>query len=305
MRNLYQDVSDRILSQLEAGTVPWVKPWSATAGNNVPCNASTNRPYSGCNVILLWLAQSAGYASPRFLTFKQALELGGNVRKGEHGFKVYFVRQLTFKDTKATTDGARSTTEGAADDEIRTATMLREYTVFNVAQCENLPTRAFGGAAPKVRNSDERDATADEFLSHTQADIKEGHGEAYYAPGADFISMPAFGAFKSGATFYATMFHELAHWTGHKSRLDRDLRHRFGTQAYAAEELVAELTAAFMCAEFSINGDVRHAAYIANWIALLKSDAKAFFTACARAQNAADYLRKLALADAPVVELAA
>jgi antirestriction protein ArdC len=299
MRNLYQDVSDRILSQLEAGTVPWVKPWSATAGNNVPCNASTNRPYSGCNVILLWLAQSAGYQNPRFLTFKQALEMGGNVRKGEHGFKVYFVKQLTFKDTKTTTSA------DGADEETRTATMLREYTVFNVAQCENLPARAFGATAPKTRHADERDATADEFLTHTGAQIREGHGEAYYAPGGDFISMPAFAAFHSGANFYATMFHELAHWTGHKSRLDRDLRHRFGAQAYAAEELVAELTAAFMCAEFSIDGDIRHAGYIASWIALLKSDAKAFFTACARAQNAADYLRKLALGDAPVVELAA
>jgi antirestriction protein ArdC len=299
MRNLYQDVSDRILSQLESGTIPWVKPWSATCGNNVPCNASTNRPYSGCNVILLWLAQSAGYQSPRFLTFKQALEMGGNVRKGEHGFKVYFVKQLTFKDTKATTDGA-----GESDEISRQATMLREYTVFNVAQCENLPPRAFGATTPKIFNSDERDATADEFLAHTGATIHEGHGEAYYAPGADFIRMPAFAAFHSGANFYATMFHELAHWTGHKSRLDRDLRHRFGAQAYAAEELVAELTAAFMCAEFSIDGDLRHAGYIASWIQLLKSDAKAFFTACARAQNAADYLRKLALADAPVAQAA-
>jgi antirestriction protein ArdC len=149
----------------------------------------------------------------------------------------------------------------------------------------------------KVRNPDERDATIDEFLGCSGASIREGFGEAYYRLGDDYISLPAFAAFKSAAHFYGVAFHELGHWTGDKSRLDRDLKHRFGERAYAAEELVAELTAAFLCAEFSLDGDLRHAGYIASWIGLLKADKRAIFTACSKAQAAADYLRGLALQD--------
>jgi antirestriction protein ArdC len=174
--------------------------------------------------------------------------------------------------------------------------MMREYTVFNVDQCEGLPDRVLTLGEVKVRNPDERDTTIDEFLGSSGVEIREGMGEAYYRPGADFISLPKFEAFKSAATFYATAFHELGHATGHKSRLDRDLRHRFGERAYAAEELIAELCAAFLCAEFAIDGDLRHAGYIQTWIGLLKADSRAFFTACSKAQAAADYLRGLALA---------
>ena len=147
----------------------------------------------------------------------------------------------------------------------------------------------------RVRNPDTRDELADAFLQSTGADIREG-GEAYYVPGADSISLPRFEAFKNADHFYSTAFHELGHWTGHKSRLARDLRHRFGERAYAAEELVAELCSAFLCAEFSIDGDLRHAGYIENWMGLLKADSRAFFTACSKASKAADYLRGLALA---------
>ncbi|HEY7248364.1 MAG TPA: zincin-like metallopeptidase domain-containing protein [Xanthobacteraceae bacterium] len=175
--------------------------------------------------------------------------------------------------------------------------MLREYVIFNVDQCEGLPARVMAPTNARPRNRDERDATIDEFVACTNATIREGFGEAYYRPGDDYISLPSFSAFKSAAYFYATAFHELGHWTGHESRLDRDLRHRFGERAYAAEELVAELCAAFLCAEFSIDGDLRHAGYIQSWIGLLKTDKRAFFTACSRAQAAADYLRGLALRD--------
>ena len=175
--------------------------------------------------------------------------------------------------------------------------MMREYTVFNVAQCENLPDSINAGKPMRVRNPDTRDALADDFLRSTGADIREGHGEAYYAPGTDFISLPAFGGFKGADHFYCTAFHELTHWTGHKSRLDRDLRHRFGSRAYSAEELTAEIGAAYLCAEFGFDGDVRHAGYIATWIDLLRADKRAFFTACSKAQAAADYLRGLALQD--------
>jgi len=256
-RDLYAEVSARIIAELDAGAVPWIKPWSATPGANTPCNAATNRPYSGSNVVLLWMAQAAGYRTPRYLTFKQALDLGGHVRKGERGTKVYFVKQLQVRD------------EGADDDDVtRIVPLLREYVVFNVAQCENLPERIVAPDAVKPRNSDERSVAIDEFLACTGANIREGFGEAYYLPGADFISLPRFEAFKSAAHFYSTAFHELGHFSGHKSRLARDLRHRFGERAYAAEELVAELCSAFLCAEFSIDGDLRHAGYIENWIGL-------------------------------------
>jgi antirestriction protein ArdC len=210
-RDLYADVSARIVAELETGAAPWIKPWAATPGANTPRNAATNRPYSGCNVVLLWMAQAAGFRTPRYLTFKQALELGGHVRKGERGTKVYFVKQLQVRD------------KGADDDAVtRTVPMLREYTVFNVDQCENLPARVVTPADVKPRNNDERSATIDEFLAHTGANIQEGFGEAYYRPGADIISPPRFEAFKNAAHFYSTAFHELGHWSGHHSRLARD-----------------------------------------------------------------------------------
>src|SRR3954470_2240213 len=166
-RDLYSEVSARIVAELEAGAAPWIKPWSATPGANTPCNAVSNRPYSGCNVVLLWMAQAAGYRTPRFLTFKQALELGGNVRKGEHGTKVYFVKQLQVQD-KGADDGSAT----------RLIPMMREYTVFNVDQCENLPDSFNTGKPTRVRNPDTRDDLADAFLRATGAELREGHGEA-------------------------------------------------------------------------------------------------------------------------------
>ena len=198
-RDLYAEVSARIIAELERGAAPWLKPWSATAGANTPCNAVTNRPYSGCNVILLWLARNRGWATPRFLTFKQAIEAGGHVRKGEHGTRVIFVKQLQIREG----DGEGTDT--------RLVPMLREYTVFNVAQCENLPDSIMAGKPMRVRNPGTHDALADDFLRSIGADIREGHGEAYYVPSQDFISMPAFGAFKGADQFYCTAFHELTH----------------------------------------------------------------------------------------------
>jgi antirestriction protein ArdC len=204
-------------------------------------------------------------------------------RRARH--EAYFVKQLQVKDTQA------------EEDETRLVPMLREYTVFNVDQCDNLPDRVGAGKPMRVRNPDTRDGPADEFLRATGADIREGRGEAYYVPSQDFISMSAFAAFKGADHFYNVEFHELTHWTGHRSRLDRDLKKRFESRAYAAEELVAELGAAFLSAEFGFDGDVRNAGYIANWIDLLKSDTRAFFTACSKASQAANYLRGLALAE--------
>ena len=285
MRNLYREVSDRILAQLEAGSAPWIKPWSHTPGANVPQNAVSGRAYSGVNAILLWATLST-YSVPRFLTFKQASELGGSVRKGERGFKVYFVKTVVKRERGE-----------AGTEEVSSYGLLREYTVFNVAQCEGLPERYYGLRKEVVSNTQERDATIDEFVAACGVTIREGAGEAYYAPGADYVSMPAFASFKSAAAFQSTRFHEMAHWTGAKHRLARDFGKRFGDKAYAAEELVAELCAAFLCAEFSIDGELRHAGYISHWISLLRDDPKAFFAAASKAQQAADHLRELALAE--------
>jgi antirestriction protein ArdC len=196
---------------------------------------------------------------------------------------VYFVKRLEMKED---TEGNSPT---------RLIPKMREYTVFNVDQCESLPDSVTTGKAMRVRNPDQRDELADEFLRSTGADIREGHGEAYYVPSHDFISMPAFAAFKGADHFYGTIFHEVTHWTAHKSRLNRDLKNRFGSRNYGAEELIAELGASFLCAEFGFDGDLRHAGYIAHWIELLKADKRAFFTACSQASKAADYLRGLAL----------
>jgi antirestriction protein ArdC len=282
-RDTYTDVSERIAAELERGALPWIKPWAATPGANTPCNAVSNRPYSGVNVVLLWLGAARGYPTPRFLTFRQAHEAGGTVRGGEHGFRITFMKPVTRK---------------TEEDDVKGFMLAREYTVFNVAQCDGLPERIVVGTPLRTRNPDTRDELADAFIACTEADFREGHGEAYFAPGADFISMPAFKDFKGADFFYNTAFHELGHWTGHKSRLDRlvAFASRFGGEAYAAEELVAELCAAFLCAEFAFNGDTRSAGYIQQWIALLKKDKRAFFTAASKAQAAADYLRGLAMA---------
>jgi antirestriction protein ArdC len=291
-RNLYADVTARILAELENGAAPWIKPWSSYSGPQHPHNAATGRPYSGCNVVLLWMAQQSDprFEKPKFLTFKQALELGGNVRKGEKGTKVYFVS--TFD---------KETTGDTGETNVRRIPFLKEYTVFNVAQCEGLPEKI--DQKPVATNPDERAELADAFMGATLADIRHGESRAYYRPAGDFVMLPAFEAFKSASSYYSTAFHELGHWTGNERRLNRQLRNRFGSQDYAAEELIAELTSAFLCSEFQFDGEIRHAAYIASWIKLLQSDERAFFTAASAAQKAADYLRGLAVA-APMAEAA-
>ena len=283
-RDLYQTVTDRIVAKLEAGTVPWVQPWSAGKGSAIPMNAISNRPYSGINVLLYWIGLEAGWPTARFLTFKQAKEAGGHVRKGEHGMALYFYKSLTVKDK--------------ASGEDKDIPLLRQYTVFNVAQCDGLPEHVMTGKqALAVKNPDERMAEADQFIVATGADLREGTGKPCYIPSRDFIAMPAFKDFHAAPRFYGVAFHELAHWTGAKGRLDRDFSGRFGDAKYAAEELVAELTAAFLCAEFGFDNEDQSAAYLASWIRLFKDDKRAIFTAASKAQKAANYLRDRALAD--------
>lgn len=282
--DLYANVTARILASLEAGIAPWVKPWSATAGANQPMNVISGKAYQGVNAVLLW-ANVGRFPTSQYVTYKQAIDLGGHVRKGEHGFMICKVLQMISKPKEGEETG-------------RAFSSMKFYTVFNVAQCDGLTLAEI--EAPKARHADERDATIEEFIAATGADYSETGGDrAFYRSSADIVRMPVFESFKSAALYYSTAFHELGHWTGHASRCDRKLANRFGTQAYAAEELIAELTSAFLCAEFDIDGNLQHADYIGNWIALLKSDPKAFFTAASAAQKAADFLRSAVIA-API-----
>jgi antirestriction protein ArdC len=215
IRDLYQKVTAKILAELQDGALPWRKPWSATPGLNTPCNAVTRREYNGVNRALLLLTDKMKWPTPRFLTFKQALELGGHVRKGEHGTKVYFVKDLRFAEE----------VEGQDDPEVRAVHMLREYTVFNVAQCEGLPDKITSPPAPKPRHGDARIPEIEEFFVATGAKIREEGNSAQSISSPDIIVMPPFPSFDSGSAYYGTLFHELAHWTGHKSRLAAISRH--------------------------------------------------------------------------------
>lgn len=278
----YAAVTETILKQLEAGAAPWVKPWASVPGQGIPCNATNNRPYSGGNVFLLFIAQTLnGFKSSRWLTLRQANAAGGMVKEGSKGTMICFVNAARGFNDK---------------NEEKAYTFLKGFTVFNVEQCEGLPESITNPAPKHAKTPKERDELAEAFIVSTGAKLTTG-GEAYWRPGADEIVMPSFEAFKGADHYYATLFHELGHWTGHKTRLDRNMAGRFGDRGYAAEELVAEMTSAFLCAEFGMDGDLRHAGYIANWIDLLKADKRAFFSAASKAQKAADFLRDLALAD--------
>ena len=235
-------------------------------------HAATGRAYSGVNIPILWhAADVCGYETHGWMTFRQANSLGAHIRKGEHGTEVVFALRV-----------AIDWTEG--DEEPRTRPILRTYVVFNVDQIAGLPD-------PVEVEPPATDAQVDAFVAATNAEICSGGDKAVYVPGLDSIAVPPIEAFKDTASYYAVLLHELGHWTGHPIRLDRDLNHRFGSKAYAAEELIAELTAAFLCAHLGIRGELRHAGYIETWISLLKTDNRAIFTAASKASQAADFLK--------------
>lgn len=296
MRNLHKEITDRILVSLKAGALPWRKPWSGgidVGAITMPRNAVTARQYSGINVLLLWSkADSCGYSDPRWLTFKQALELGGNVRKGEKGTEIVFV-------SKVARDDKRNPGETVF------IPFLKSYWIFNVAQCEKLEKLGIlTNERPANVSRNERDATIDEFVASTGADVRHGEPKAYYRPIGDFVNMPALASFESAHAYYATLFHELAHWTGAEKRLNRTKGKRFGDREYAYEELVAELASAFVCAEFGIDNHEQNAAYLASWLRglteLLEANDRAIVSAAADASRAVEFMR--GLAEAPVLE---
>lgn len=284
-QDVYSRITNQIIEALEQGVKPWTQPWNAAhaAGHVSRPLRHNGQPYAGINVLTLWAsAMTAHYAAPIWMTFKQAIEMGGHVRKGEKGSPVVYA------DTMRRTE----TDEATGDEAERAIPFLKAYTVFNVEQIEGLPEH-FHALAHASRNPDERIAGAESFFASTRADIRHGGDCAYYSPTLDYIQMPSFEAFRDAQAYYATLAHEATHWTRHTTRLDRDFgRKKFGDDGYAREELVAELGAAFVCADLGLRLEDRadHAAYIGNWLSVLKEDKRAVFAAAAHAQRAADYL---------------
>lgn len=273
VQELYSRVTQQIIKDLEAGVPGWLKPWKASAPNRIlPYNAVTGREYNGINVPLLWFERDEkGYPTAGWLTYKQAQAAGAQVRGGEKATTIVFTKKLLVKE----------------EDVEKQINMLRTFSVFNEAQIDGLPKPE----EPPILTEIQRDDNALKFIGATQADIRHGGDRAFYSPRHDYIQLPQVGDFESYEHYLCTSLHELVHWSGSEKRLNRNLKPRFETKAYAAEELVAELGAAFLCAHLGVQGKLRHSEYIQNWLQLLKDDDRAVFTAASKASQAADYLR--------------
>jgi len=273
-RDIYQEVTDRILNALEQGTAPWLKPWDSAGLDGLPLNASTGRPYSGINILLLWLtAYERGYTDPRWLTFRQAKTIGGTVRKGEKSTLVTFWKVYEKKQDDGT---------------IEKIPVLRHFHVFNVAQVDGLELEA--ADRPPIDPSDGFRA-ASELVAQSRARVMHGSHKAYYSPAADVIGIPPASAFDTVHAYWATLLHELTHWTMHPSRCDRSVEGAFGTPAYAREELVAEMGSAFLCAQVGVPLEgLQHASYLNSWIRLLQDDKRAIFRASSQARKASEFL---------------
>jgi len=281
-QSLYAEVTGKIIAELEEGRLPWVQPWdSAACGCTMPHNAGTGRRYSGINVLILWAeVVSRGYGSQRWLTYPQAEAAGGHVRRGEKGVIVCYADRFTPKGEQ---EQARN-----EDRDARQIAFLKRFTVFNVDQCDGLPGEF--SVAPVSLDPVLAIADADALIQTSGATFNIGGDEAFYSPGHDFVQVPPQAAFHEPVNWYRTALHELGHWTGHGSRLDRDQKGGFGSESYAKEELVAEMAAAFLCASLGIAPTVRHSDYIASWLLVLRDDDKAIFRAASQASKAAEYL---------------
>lgn len=285
-RDTYADVTRRIVEAIERGVRPWSRPWthSQTAAGMLP-RRHTGEAYRGVNLLLLWAAAlERGYTALTWMTYKQVQAEGGQVRKGERGTTVVYAGQFS--------PPAGGSEEGDDATPARLArAYLRTYTVFNVEQVDGLrsPVALHPVEVPTV------DGGVQAFIDRTGATVRHGGDRAFYAPGQDVVQVPQVRQFRDVSAYLGTVTHELVHWTGHPTRLARQFGQRFGDRAYAMEELVAELGAAFVCASLNVTAEPRddHAAYLAEWLAVLKADKRAVFIAAAQAQRAADYLHAL------------
>jgi antirestriction protein ArdC len=282
--SLYQEITDNIIAELEAGRVKWVQPWgtvAAKASLTMPKNAATQRQYSGINVLILWDAViEHGFSTQNWLTFRQALRLGGNVREGEHGTTVVYADRFVLDEERE-----RAERDG---DEPNAIPFLKRFTVFNTDQCGHLPAELTSAPAPVPDGLILPHAEA--LIAATGADFRIGGDRAFYRPVHDFIQVPRPEAYFEPINWHRTALHELGHWTGHPSRLGRDLSGHFGSALYAKEELVAEMTSAFVCASLGIVPTVRHADYIGSWLEVLREDNRAIVRAASAASKAADCL---------------
>jgi len=276
MNDLYTQVTERIIAALETGVPPWLPPWQQDGGDGIPRNLTSDKPYRGINVLLLHTqAFAQGYHDHRWLTFKQAAELGARVRKGETGTPIVFFK---WKEV----DEADPEPEKPS----RVRPMLRSFTVFNVAQIDNLPEEYLTQSRIQYWSPSE---LAEEILLGSGAVIRHGGNRAFYAPAQDWIQLPPAAYFPHAAAFYGTALHELTHWTGHPDRCCRPLGRQHGMDAYAFEELVAEMGAAFLCAHCGLPGQLEHASYINSWLDALRRDKRLIFIAAGKAQAAADF----------------
>jgi antirestriction protein ArdC len=285
--DVYSRVTDRIIADLERGVRSWLKPWNAsnTEGRITRPLRHNGTPYRGINVLLLWgEAMDKGYASSIWMTYNQAVELNAQVRKGEHGALVVYADRVT-----------RIEAGDQGEDVEREIPFMKGYTVFNVEQIEGLPDHYT--VKPELKGEPlQLIEAAERFFAATGATVRHGGNMAYYSPGPDLIQLPPPEAFNDAESYAATKAHEITHWTKHEHRLNREFgRKRFGDHAYAREELVAELGAAFLCADLRITPEPRedHAAYLAHWLEVLREDKRAIFSAAAHAQRAVDYLHSL------------
>jgi antirestriction protein ArdC len=286
--DVYQKITDQIVSELEKGVRPWLKPWSAGNGEGRITRPLRGNgiPYQGINVLMLWSAAMAkGYAAPIWMTFKQALDLKANVRKGEEGSLVVYADKIIRTETDAAT----------GEEAERAIPFMKGYTVFNVEQIDGLPEHYYARPASRSETV-QRIERAEAFFAATGATVRHGGAMALYSVTHDHVQMPPIEAFRDAESYYATLAHETTHWTRHPSRLDREFgRKRYGDEGYAMEELVGELGSAFLSADLDLTPEVRddHAAYIASWIKVLKDDKRAIFSAASHAQRAADFLHGL------------
>ncbi|RKD74882.1 zincin-like metallopeptidase domain-containing protein [Rhizobium sp. WW_1] len=266
--SLYDEITDKIIAELEDGRIPWVQPWGTAAAKAplaMPRNAATGRHYSGINVLILWGAVvEHGFPGQSWLTFRQALALGGNVRKGERGTTVVYADRFVPDDEKRR---ARET-----GDEAQAIPFLKRFTVFNSAQCENLPDDIAVVAPPPPPGLIEPQVEV--LIRATGIDFRIGGNRAFYVPSLDYVQVPPPQAYFEPINWHRTALHELGHATGHPSRLGRDMTGSFGTKKYAFEELVAEMNAAFCCASLGIVPTVRHADYIGSWLELWRGEHK-------------------------------
>jgi len=271
---VYEDITARIIQAIESGAATgegWRMPWHTTAGGR-PVNVSSGRPYQGINTINLWLdMQGRGYTSPVWGTLRQWNEAGARIRKGERSSLVVFWKDLPRRD-----DGD--------DEEAGRRFVLKTSGVFNAAQVEG-----WEDIAPPVPLDL---SAAEKLVMAAGVDLRYGGGRAYYNPRLDYVAIPALADFESVPAFQSTLLHEAAHWTGHSTRLDRQFGKRFGDAAYAFEELVAELSAAFLCADLGVSNQPRtdHAEYVASWLRVLRGDPRAIFTAATQATKATEFL---------------